>query len=160
VRMIRVRKQAGFSYIEVLVASLVLAVLATAAIPIARWDEKRSREKQLKVYLTMMRSAIDQYKKYADEGLIIPSDIDQQGYPLTLEELVDGVDVSDPNTPESRTVQFLYRIPVDPLTEEPVWGLRSYQDDFDSDNWGGENVYDVYSLATMVALDGTYYSDW
>ena len=153
-------KRAGFSYIEVLVACLVLAVLASAAIPLARWDEKRRREVQLKVYLKQMRNSIDQYKKYADEGLIIPSDIDQKGYPRTLDELVEGVDVSDPNTPETKTVQFLYRIPVDPFTEEPDWGLRSYQDDFDGDNWGGENVYDVYSLSRLVALDGTYYSDW
>ena len=145
---------------EVLVACLVLAVLATAVVPLARWDEKRRREGQLKIYLKMMRGSIDQYKKYADEGLIIPSDIDQQGYPLTLDELVDGVDVSDPNTPESKTVQFLFRIPVDPFTEDASWGLRSYQDDFDGDTWGGENVYDVYSLSPMVALDGTYYSDW
>ncbi len=107
-----------------------------------------------------MRAAIDQYKKYVDEGLIIQQDVTQLGYPLTLEELVEGIDVGDPQAPDSRTIKFLQRIPVDPFTEEPIWGLRSYQDDWDSTSWGGENVYDVYSLSDLRALDGTYYNEW
>ena len=77
-----------------------------------------------------------------------------------LESLVEGVDIGDPESIESRTVTFLQRIPIDPFTEEAEWGLRSYQDDFDSKNWGGENVYDVYSLSELRALDGTYYKEW
>jgi len=156
-----VRRQAdGFSYVEMLVAVTIMLVLAAAAVPLKRWDDKRRKEVHLKAYLQQMRLAIDQYKKYADEGLIIQTDVEQMGYPRTLEELVEGVEVGDPQSPDSQTIRFLYAIPKDPFTEEAVWGLRSYQDDYDSTSWGGENVYDVYSLSRQEALDGTYYRDW
>ena len=87
-------------------------------------------------------------------------DVEQMRYPLELEELVDGVEVSEPDSPDVKIVKFLQRLPVDPFTGEAEWGLRSYQDDWDSDNWGRENVYDVYSLSDMRALDDTYYKDW
>ncbi len=150
----------GLTFIELLVAVTVLLVVAAAAIPITRWNEKRHREVELRGYLQMMRDAIDQYKKYSDEGLIKQTDVDQMGYPRSLEELVEGVEVSDPQSPESKKVQFLSRIPVDPFTEQTEWGRRSYQDDWNSDSWGGENIYDVYSLAPGRALDGTYYREW
>jgi general secretion pathway protein G len=117
-------------------------------------------EDRLRVHLDMMRIAIDQYKKYTDQGLIVLSDVEQMGYPLTLEELVEGVQVGDLEDPEAKTIKFLQRIPIDPFTEQAEWGLRSYQDDWDSRSWGGENVYDVYSLSRGMALDGTYYTDW
>jgi general secretion pathway protein G len=150
----------GLAYVEMLAAVAVLMVLAAAVIPLARWDEKRRREVWLRVQLQTMRDAIDQYKKYADQGLIIMSDVEQMGYPLTLEELTEGVEIGDPTSGETKTIRFLQRVPVDPFTEEQEWGLRSYQDDWDSDSWGGENVYDVYSLSRVRALDGTYYKDW
>jgi general secretion pathway protein G len=153
-------RQRGFSYVELLVAMMVMIVLASAVIPLTRWNEKRRLEARLRIQLETMRAAIDQYKKYADEGLILQSDIDQMGYPLDLDELVDGVDVGDPQSPDSKTLRFLQRIPVDPFTEEAEWGLRSYQDDWDSDSWGGENIYDVYSLSDRRALDGSYYYEW
>ena len=156
----RTRSQRGLSYIEMLVAATVLLILASAAIPLARWDHKRRAEARLKVTLQTMRDAIDQYKKYADEGLIMLTDVEQMGYPTELEELVEGVEIGDPQSPDSKTIQFLRRIPVDPVTGEADWGLRSYQDDWDADSWGGENVYDVYSLSIGVALDGSYYSEW
>jgi general secretion pathway protein G len=158
--MNRRKGQRGVSYIELLVALMVLIVLASAVIPLTRWNEKRRLEARLRIQLETMRDAIDQYKKYTDEGLIVQSDIDQMGYPLDLEELVDGVDVGDPQAPDSKTIRFLHRIPIDPFTGEAEWGLRSYQDDWDSDSWGGENVYDVYSLSDRRALDDTYYSEW
>lgn len=154
------RDQRGFSQLELIVAAMVLAVLATAVIPLARWDDKRRREARLKLSLQQIRTAIDQYKKHVDEGLIIPTDIEQMGYPLTLEELAEGVAMIDPANPEAGTIRFLPRIPVDPFTEEATWGLRSYQDDWDSMSWGGENVYDVYSLSPLRALDDTYYAEW
>jgi len=154
------RNQRGLSYIELLVALAVLMVLASAVVPLARWDQKRREETRLRVYLQTMRDAIDQYKKYTDQGMIQQSDVEQMGYPLDLEELVEGVDIGDPQSPDSKTIKFLQRIPVDPMTGEAEWGLRSYQDDWDSTNWGGENVYDVYSLSRGVALDGTYYEEW
>ncbi len=153
-------RQSGLTYIELLVAVTVLLILASAVIPIYRWDEKRRREGHLRMTLESMRTAIDLYKKYADEGLIIQSDVDQRGYPRDLEELVEGVDIGDPESPESVHIQFMRRIPKDPITGLEEWGLRSYQDDWDSSSWGGENVYDVYSVAPGRALDGTEYSEW
>ncbi len=150
----------GLTYIELIVVLAVLVVLAAAVAPINHWREKRQREEHLRMTLQMMRDSIDMYKRYVDEGLITQSDVDQRGYPRDLEELVEGVEVGDPSSPESKTMRFLVRIPIDPITGEAEWGMRSYQDDFDSTSWGGENIYDVYSLSDGIALDGTYYSDW
>jgi general secretion pathway protein G len=152
--------QSGLTYIEMLVVCSLLLVLASAAIPLKHWDEKRRREGHLRMHLETMRSAIDQYHKYYEEGLIVQEDVDQQGYPESLEELVEGVEVGDPESSEPQVIQFLREIPVDPFTGYTEWGLRSYQDDWDSESWGGENVYDVYSLSDLRALDGTYYRDW
>lgn len=154
------RSARGLTYIELLVALTVLAVLATVAVPMTRWDEKRRREVQLRSALETMRTAIDQYKKYFDEGLVQQEDVLQMGYPKDLEELLEGVEVTDPTSAERKVVKFLNRIPIDPFTEEAEWGLRSYQDDWDSESWGGENVWDVYSLSPLRALDGTYYREW
>jgi general secretion pathway protein G len=153
-------RQSGLTSVELLAALGVLLVLVSVAIPLKRWDEKRRREVELRVELRMLRDAIDQYKKAFDEGKIIQKDVDQKGYPLDLDELVDGVDVADPTTGLSKKVKFLDRIPIDPFTGDAEWGKRSYQDDWDSDSWGGENVWDVYCLFPGKALDGTYYKDW
>ncbi len=154
------RRQRGFSYIELLVTCAVLVVLASAVIPLARWDEKRRREARLRLTLQHIRLALDEYNRYVKEGLIRQTEVDQMGYPLSLEELVEGIEVQDPQSPEVRIVKFLPRLPVDPITEEAEWGLRSYQDDWDSKGWGGENVYDVYSLSRVKAFDGSYYYEW
>jgi general secretion pathway protein G len=154
------RRQLGLTTIELLVALGVLIVLVSVAVPIARWDEKRRREVELRWELRMMREAIDQYKKAADEGRIQQKDVEQRHLPLDLDELVNGVDVVDPASGLTRKTSFLQRIPVDPFTAEPEWGMRSYQDDWDATSWGGENLYDVYSLSDGKALDGTYYRDW
>lgn len=163
--MIDVRRRigdraAGLTYIELLVAVTVILILATAVMPLKRWDDKRRREAHLRGTLQGMRDAIDLYKKYADEGMIVLSDVQQMGYPTSLDELVEGVHVGDPQSPEGKEMRFLRKVPVDPITGEAEWGLRSYQDDWDSSEWGGENVYDVYSLAPGRALDGTSYSEW
>ena len=146
------RRERGYAYLELIVAVMVLLVLAGAAFPLAHWDHKRRLEGRLRVNLETMRNAIDLYKKYSEEGLIVQKDVEQLGYPLTLEELVDGVEVGDPKSPESRTIRFLRRVPVDPITGLEEWGLRSYQDDWDSSSWGRENVYDIYSLSRKRAV--------
>ncbi len=166
--MARPERARGASLLELLVTAAVLAVLATAVIPLYRWEEKRRREHHLKVSLQTIRTAIDQYNKYMKEGLIQPQDIEQCAiagaldtcWPLTLEELVEGVQVGDLHSTETKTLKFLQRIPVDPFTGEAEWGQRSFQDDWDASSWGGENVYDVYSLSQSRALDDTYYRDW
>lgn len=177
----RTGSQAGYSYIEIMVTAAVLMVLASVAVPMFKWDQKRRKEVRLRVYLQQMRDAIDLYKKYTDEGRILLEDIDQRGYPPDLETLIEGVTVSNPitnNLPggaglggnrvndafgesaSGRLTRFLLREPIDPITGEPGWGMRSYQDDWDSTTWGQENLYDVYSLSDKKALDRTYYKDW
>jgi len=161
--MFRVRRgdQRGLTYLELLVACSVIVVLASAAIPLKHWDDKRRKERYLRMHLETMRTAIDRYNQYYLDGLIVQDDVDQQGFPPSLEALAEGVDVSDPESSEEKTVRFLPQgIPVDPFTGQAEWGLRSYQDDWDSTSWGGENVYDVYSLSDFRALDGSYYRDW
>jgi general secretion pathway protein G len=153
-------RQSGLTTLELIAAAGVLMLLMSVAIPLKRWDEKRRREDYLRLELKMMREAIDQYKKKVDEGRIQQKDVDQRGYPRDLDELVDGVDVTDPEGGMTHKMRFLHTIPTDPFTQEAEWGVRSYQDDWDSTSWGGENVYDVYSLAEGKALDGTYYKDW
>ena len=152
--------QSGLTTVELLAALGVLVVLVSMAIPLKRWDEKRRREEELRVDLRTMREAIDQYKKAFDEGRIQQKEVDQRGFPLDLDELVDGVDVIDPVKGTTRKVHFLQAIPADPFTGEVEWGKRSYQDDWDSTSWGSENLYDVYSLFEGKALDGTYYNTW
>ena len=153
-------RSSGLTTVELLAALGVLMVLVSIAIPVMRWDDKRRREDELKIYLHVMREAIDLYKTAADEGKIEQKDVDQRHYPLDLDELVEGVDVADPLSGKTHKIHFLQKIPVDPFTGEAEWGKRSYQDDWDSTSWGGENVYDVYSLSDGKALDGTKYRDW
>ncbi len=156
----RRRIQSGLTTVELLAALGVLMVLVSMSIPLKRWDEKRRRESELKIELQMMRDAIDQYRQNVDEGKIQQKDVDQRGYPQDLDELVNGVDVADPTSGKSHKVHFLQAIPVNPFTGEAEWGKRSYQDDWDATSWGGENVYDVYSLYDGKALDGSQYKDW
>lgn len=148
--------QAGFTLIEVVVVAAILVILAAATVPIARNSHKRAKEVELRTALRDMRYAIDEYKRYSDAGLI-PVDLGTDGYPSELEVLVEGVEVIGQ---VDKKVRFLRRIPVDPMTGEREWGMRSYQDDWDSDSWGGENIYDVYSLSEGVGLNGIPYSEW
>jgi general secretion pathway protein G len=100
-----------------------------------------------------MRDAIDRYKDAADKGAMQVK-ADSVNYPPDLETLVNGVDIQD------KKVKFLRKIPTDPMTGNTDWGLRSNQDDADSDSWGGQNVFDVHSKSQGTALDGTKYSTW
>jgi general secretion pathway protein G len=131
----------------------VILILAAMVVPTARHTVLRHKEMELKYDLRMMRSAIDEYKKAYDMyKFMIP--VESEGYPPTLEDLVKGVEVN------MKTLKFLRRIPVDPMTGEAEWGLRSLQDEADSTSWGGQNIYDVYSLSEGIALDGSKYSEW
>ncbi len=155
------RGSAGLTIIEMLAALAIVMILATMAIPIKRWDDKRRREAELRDDLLTLRQAIDRYNDYVQKGMIIQKDVDQMGYPRTIEELVDGVEITDPGANRTRKLIFLQQgLPVDPMTQRAEWGLRSYQDNWDSEDWGGQNVYDVYSLSGGVALDGSKYRDW
>ena len=154
-------RKKGFTLVEMLTAMAIVAVLAMVAIPLTKVTVKRGREIELRRNLRIIRQAIDEYKKMADEKKF-EFDEDTAGYPPDLETLLEGVEVteSQDGSEVTRTVKFLRRLPRDPMTTFHEWGLRSYQDDFDSTSWGGENVYDVYTRSQGIALDGTFYSEW
>lgn len=147
------RRERGLTLIELIAAITILAILAGAAIPVAKVRIKRERETELRRDLWEMREAIDRYKDAADRGAF-QIKLGSEGYPPDLETLVKGVDV------QGKTIRFLRRIPVDPMTGKAEWGMRSLQDDPDSTSWGEQNVFDVYTKSTGTALDGTKYSEW
>jgi general secretion pathway protein G len=146
----------GYTLVELVVVCATLAVLAGITMPVVRFTVKRGKEMELRAGLREMRAAVDEFKRYSDAGLI-PIELGTDGYPKDLEVLVEGVDVVGQ---VDRRVRFLRRIPIDPMTGDEEWGLRSYQDDWDSTSWGGENVYDVFSLSGGVGLNGVPYSKW
>ena len=147
------RRQRGLTLIELIIAVTILLILTGAAIPIARTRIKREKEVELRRDLWEMRDAIDRYKDAADRGAF-QIKLGSDGYPPDLDTLVNGVDV------QGKKVRFLRRIPVDPMTGNTDWGLRSTQDDPKSTSWGGQNVFDVFTKSDGTALDGTKYSDW
>lgn len=134
----------------------VMVILAGAAFPAVKYTARRTKEMELRHDLRTMRDAIDTYKRYSDIGLL-PVDIGTEGYPAELEDLVEGVEIAGQI---DKKLKLLRRIPVDPMTGEAEWGLRSFQDESDSDSWGGENVFDVYSLSSGVGLNGVPYREW
>jgi general secretion pathway protein G len=154
-----VSTQRGFTFIELVIVTTVLLILASTVMPLAQVTAQRQREVDLRRSLREMRTAIDKFKDAVDQGLIPSTELKpaNEGYPPDLDTLVDGVAVA--NDASGRKLKFLRRIPVDPLTREE-WGLRSYQDDPDSTSWGGQNVFDVYTKSEGTALDGTKYKDW
>ena len=179
---IRRPSAAGLTLIELVVTIGILLVLSTAAIPVARMTIQRTRETELRRDLREMRDAIDRYKDAADKNLI-RTEVGSQGYPPDLDTLVSGVDIAVVGNTggisaaalaaASQTgsiaqaasdlptkVRFLRRIPVDPMTGKPDWGLRAISDDADSHSWGGHNVFDVYSQSQGTAIDGTQYDNW
>ena len=152
--------QAGYSLIELLAVTVVLLVLASAVMPLAKVTVQRAREAELRRALREIRTAIDRYKDAADLQQIAATDLktNAEGYPPTLEVLVEGVRAN--GDASGRKLKFLRRVPMDPMTHSAEWGMRSYQDDADSTSWGGQNVYDVYTKSGGLALDGTKYVDW
>jgi general secretion pathway protein G len=150
----------GFTFIELLVVSTLLIILASAIMPMAKVTMQRQREVEARRALREIRTAIDKFKDAADAGIIGAMDLKAgaEGYPADLEILVEGV--SKVNDQTGTKLKFLRRIPIDPLTNSTDWGKRSYQDRPDSTSWGGQNVFDVYTKAEGTALDGTKYRDW
>jgi len=143
----------GFTLLELVVAATILSILTMMALPLARVTIQREREKELRHDLWEMRDSIDRYKEAADRQMF-QTKVDSQNYPPDLETLVKGVEIAG-----GKKLRFLRSIPKDPMTGKE-WGLRSMQDDPDSDSWGGQNVFDVYTKSEGTALDGTKYKDW
>lgn len=150
------KDQAGTTLLELIIASAILMILASAALPVARFTIRREKETELRRDLREIRDAIDRYKDLADRNLI-RVEAGTEGYPPDLETLVNGVTVG-PSA--DRRIRFLRKIPADPMTGRTEWGLRAIQDDPQSTSWGGKNVFDVYSRSSGTALDSTNYKDW
>jgi general secretion pathway protein G len=155
-------RQAGFSLVELIVAFSILLILTTMAVPLARYQVRRQREKDLLADLREMRLSIDKYKDLCDQGKIQAGDPDTFCYPPKLEILVEGVKMTNTLSGNGQTnkVKLLRRIPVDPMTGDTDWGKRSMQDDPDSNSWGGQNVFNVYTKTMDRASDGKPYSEW
>jgi general secretion pathway protein G len=146
--------QRGFTLMELMVATAILTILTMMALPLARVSIQREKERQLRAALWEMRDAIDRYKDAAEMGKF-QTKVDSMNYPPDLDELVKGVEAQG-----GKKIRFLRSIPIDPMTKTKEWGMRSMQDDPDSDSWGGQNVFDVYTKSESEALDGTKYKDW
>jgi general secretion pathway protein G len=146
----------GFTLIELVVTVMIIAVLTGLAVPLMRNTVKREREALLHQSLREMREAIDKYKEASDRGLIEVK-IGTEGYPASLEVLVEGVPMMGT---VDKKLKFLRRVPTDPMTNSTDWGLRAYQDEPTAASWGGQNVFDVYSKSDGTALDGSKYKDW
>ncbi|MCD4675292.1 MAG: type II secretion system GspH family protein [Desulfobacula sp.] len=149
-------KNCGFTLIEMMATLAIISILATGIVPLSQVVYKRTKELELRNNLRVIRTALDQYEKLVDQK-IIPKSAAASGYPETLEILVTGVDLQSARGEKKK---FLRRIPKDPVSEDGEWGLRSYADNPDSTIWGGQDVYDIYSLSDKQALDGTFYKDW
>jgi general secretion pathway protein G len=149
----RRKKERGLTLVELIVTVTILAILASAAVPLAKFKIKREKERELRRDLWEMRDAIDHYKDAADKGAF-QTKLDSQNYPPDLQTLVDGVEI------QTKKVRFLRRIPVDPMTGKAEWGLRSMKDDPTSDSYSGDSVFDVYSKSLGTGMDGTKYSSW
>jgi general secretion pathway protein G len=149
----RITRKNGFTMAELIVAMTILMILTAVTMPVVRVQIQRGKERELRHDLWEMRDAIDRYKDAADRSAFQVK-LDSQGYPPDLETLVKGVDSN------GKKLRFLRRIPVDPMTGKDEWGLRSMQDDPDSDSWGGQSVFDVYTKSDGTGLDGTKYKTW
>ncbi|MCW8846284.1 MAG: type II secretion system GspH family protein [Gammaproteobacteria bacterium] len=152
----------GFTLIELVITVAIVGLLATAALPLAEIGFRRAKEQDLRSALYAIRTALDEYKDAADAGRI-EMELGDSGFPPTLDELVNGV--VDAKSPDAKKMYFLRRLPRDPFypdTSVPAsetWGLRAYASE-PEDPQPGEDVFDVYSTSTGVALNGTSYSTW
>jgi general secretion pathway protein G len=155
-KIARRKSETGMTLLELIIACSILIILASAALPVARYSIIRGKETELRRDLREMKDAIDRYKDAADKNQI-RVEVGSEGYPPDLETLVKGVQMG---ASADKKIRFLRKIPVDPMTGQAEWGLRAVQDDPDSTSWGGKNVFDVYSKSQATALDGTKYSDW
>jgi len=153
----------GFSLLELIITLGILAILVSAAIPLTRDVLRREREIELKRNLREIRMAIDRYHADCLGNKLNPLETEStkvdnktQCYPKEMKVLIEGVKLNN----STQSIRYLRRVPIDPFTEKDDWKFRSVQDKPDSDSWGGENVFDVYSSSTGKALNGTKYRDW
>ena len=143
--------------VELIVSFTILMILSSMAVPLARYQVQRNKERDLQRALDDMHKAIDKFKDDMDAGKIGPPKIDSDNYPESLEQLVEGVKATGA---VDKKIRYLRKIPKDPMTNSKDWGLRSTRDDPKALAWGGQNVFDVYTKSTERARDGTPYSEW
>jgi general secretion pathway protein G len=153
----RRKTQSGLTLVELIVAFTIMMVLTTMAVPLARYKVQRDKERDLVYALRQIRTAIDKFKDDMDAQKIGPAKLDSDNYPESLQQLVDGVKATGA---VDKKIRYLRRIPKDPITNSYDWGLRSTRDDPDSQSWGGQNVFDVYTKSMDTARDGTMYNTW
>jgi general secretion pathway protein G len=151
----------GFTLIELIITVAILAILASAVLPLSQIAVQRGKEQELRTALREIRSALDAYKQAVDEGRVM-SKADASDYPPALEVLVSGVE--DAKSPEKRVIYFLRRLPRDPfapehLRAEETWGKRAYASPPDNPQ-EGDDVFDVYSRSPGVGLNGVAYREW
>jgi general secretion pathway protein G len=154
---VRRRRQRGMTLVELIVAFTIMMVLTAMAVPLLRYRVQLEKERDLARALDQIRNAIDKFKDDMDTGKIGPAKLDSDNYPESLKQLVDGVKATGS---VDKKIRYLRRIPKDPMTNSLEWGMRSTKDDVDSQTWGGQNVFDVYTKSTDKARDGTPYSQW
>ena len=152
--------QRGFTFLELVIVTAILMILASTIMPMTQVVSQRQREVELRRALREMRTAIDKFRDAVDQGQIPTTELEpgNEGYPPDLETLVNGVSAANDAT--GRKLKFLRKIPIDPMTNSTDWGKRAYQDRPDSQSWGGKNVFDIYTTFQGTALDGTKYRDW
>ena len=154
------RSSSGFTFLELLVVTAIIMVLAMGALPMVRVSIRRQRETDYRYTLKTVRAAIDKFKDNCDAGRLAQTEMvyGADCYPTSLEQLVEGALIANDST--GKRMKFLRKIPIDPMTGKNEWGMRSMQDDATSDSWGGQNVFDVYSKSDGIALDDSKYKDW
>lgn len=134
----------GLTLIELMVCTVIIGILAGTALPLSRNFVRSKKEEALKERLRELRLAIDRYHDVMlKRNPTAPQDA---LYPVCLEDLTQA--------------RVLRRIPVDPFLGRPEWGTRSTTDEAESLFTDGRNIFDVRSLATGTAFDGTPYSTW
>jgi general secretion pathway protein G len=154
------RTERGYSFVELLIVTAILFILASTVMPLMQVTSQRQRESELRSSLRQVRTAIDKFKDAVDNGRIAQTELSpgSEGYPPDLQTLVDGVPIQ--NDQSGAKLKFLRKIPIDPMTNSTEWGMRAYQDKPDATTWGRGNVFDVYSKSGGTALDGSKYKDW
>jgi general secretion pathway protein G len=147
-------RERGVTLLEMIIVISIILILMGAAVPVVKISVKREKETELRRDLWQMRDAIDRYHDAASKNLFQVK-LGTEGYPPDLDTLVNGVEIAG-----GKKLRFLRRVPIDPMTGNTDWGLRSMQDDPQSDSWGGQDVFDVYTKSDGTGLNGQKYKDW
>ena len=152
----------GFTLIELMIVISIIGLLATVAVPLGKMAAQRVKEAELRQALRDVRTGIDAYNRAAEQGRVMV-EVDKSGYPPTLEALVNGVD--DSKDPNKAKIYFMRHLPRDPFYPDSaaapadMWGIRSYKSP-PNDPQPGEDVYDIYTFAKGVGLNGVPYRQW